>query len=60
LPEILGGGTGYEVATEGEFDIALNAAWTDTKGMSLIQVHLAEDDFSNPLIRLADRLSKRV
>ena len=30
LPEVLGGGTGYEVRTEGEFDAALRAAWADT------------------------------
>jgi indolepyruvate decarboxylase len=60
LPEILGGGTGYEVRTEGEFDEALRKAWADKSGMSLIQVHLAADDHSKALDRLAERLSKRV
>ena len=41
LPEVLGGGTGYEVRTEGEFDAALRKAWDDRRSMSLIQVHLA-------------------
>ena len=40
LPEVLGGGTGYEVRTEAEFDRALRSAWADTSGMSLIRVHL--------------------
>ena len=60
LPEVLGGGTGYEVRTEGDFDEALRLAWADTKAMSLIQVQLSEDDCSNTLKRLALRLSKRV
>lgn len=60
LPEVLGGGTGYEVRTEGEFDAALNSAWADTSGFSLIQVHLAKTDCSLALERLAEKLSKRV
>ncbi len=60
LPEVLGGGTGYEVRTEGEFDAALRAAWADHGGMSLIQVHLSRDDCSAALKRLCDRLSKKV
>lgn len=60
LPEILNGGRGYEVRTEGEFDAALKAAWADTANMSLIQVHLGLDDCSTVLARLAQRLSKRV
>jgi indolepyruvate decarboxylase len=60
LPEVLGGGKGYEVRTEGEFDRALRAAWADTSQMSLIQVHLPIDDRSKALDRLAERLSKRV
>jgi indolepyruvate decarboxylase len=60
LPQVLGGGTGYEVRTEGEFDKALRAAWADRSGMSLIQVHLSETDRSTALDRLAERLGKRV
>ncbi|MCH8048256.1 MAG: alpha-keto acid decarboxylase family protein [Planctomycetes bacterium] len=60
LPEVLGGGTGYEVRTEGEFDAALRAAWADTSGMSLIQAHLDEADCSRALSRLAEKLRKRV
>jgi len=60
LPEVLGGGTGYEIRTEGQFDQALRSAWADPRQMSLIQVHLARDDFSDALLRLARRLSARV
>jgi indolepyruvate decarboxylase len=60
LPLILGGGTGYEVRTEGEFDAALTKAWNDKSGMSLIQVHLDPRDSSDALKRLAERLSHRV
>ncbi len=60
LPQVLGGGTGYEVRTEGEFDAALTKAWNDLSGMSLIQVHLPLDDCSHALKRLAEKLSKRV
>jgi len=60
LPEVLGGGTGYEVRTEGEFDRALRTAWDDTAAMSLIQVHLAEGDCSRALERLGRKLGSRV
>jgi indolepyruvate decarboxylase len=60
LPQVLGGGTGYEVRTEGEFDAALRQAWSDRSGFSLIQVHLAPDDASVALQRLAERLGRRV
>ena len=60
LPLVLGGGTGYEVRTEGEFDDALRRAWADTSGMSIIQVHLDPSDRSIALGRLAEKLGKRV
>jgi indolepyruvate decarboxylase len=60
LPEVLGGGTGYDVHTEGDLDTALNTAWEDQTGMSLIQVHLEIGDYSRALNRLAERLGKRV
>jgi indolepyruvate decarboxylase len=60
LPAVLGGGTGYEVRTEAEFDAALSKAWADDSGFSLIQVHITDDDSSEPLKRLAERLGKRI
>jgi indolepyruvate decarboxylase len=60
LPEVLGGGVGYEVRTEAEFDAALTQAWADASGFSLIQVHLGDTDSSEPLKRLAERLGQRI
>jgi indolepyruvate decarboxylase len=60
LPELLRGGVGHEVRTEGEFDRAIRAAWDDRLRMHLIQIHLPHDDHSNALMRLTERLSKRV
>lgn len=60
LPEVYGGGKGYDVRTEGEFDDALRRAWADTSGLSLIQVHLDRLDHSMALERLTEKLSKRV
>jgi indolepyruvate decarboxylase len=60
LPEVLGGGTGYQVRTEAEFDEALKKAWDDRSGLSLIHVHLSRDDRSKALDRLAERLKHRV
>ena len=37
LPEVYGGGTGYDVRTEGEFDAALSKACADTRALSLIR-----------------------
>jgi indolepyruvate decarboxylase len=60
LPELLRGGRGYEIRTEGEFDAALSTAWEDRTQMSLLHVHLDRSDTSRALKRLAERLSKRV
>jgi indolepyruvate decarboxylase len=60
LPELLGGGTGYDVHTEGQFAEALDKAFADTAGFSLIHVHIRQDDFSRPLTRLGERLRQRV
>jgi len=60
LPQVLGGGTGWEVRTEGEFDAAITRALADTAGMNLIRVHLARDDRSTTLDRLTTNLAKRV
>ncbi|QDU97391.1 alpha-keto acid decarboxylase family protein [Lignipirellula cremea] len=60
LPEVYGGGRGYQAATEGEFAQAMASAWDDLSGPSLIQVKIGVEDSSQALIRLAERLSKRV
>ena len=60
LPELLGGGTGYDVRSEGEFDRALRLALDDRSGFSLIHVHLDPHDASQAMERLTKRLSAKV
>ncbi|MCX7405559.1 MAG: thiamine pyrophosphate-binding protein [Planctomycetia bacterium] len=60
LPQVLGGGTGYEVRTEGEFDRALSLALADRSGMSLIRVHIGLEDRSLTLERLGAGLASRM
>ena len=60
LPQVLGGGTGYEAFTEGEFDLALIEAWQDTTGPSIIHAHLDRNDASEALKRLAAKMSATV
>jgi indolepyruvate decarboxylase len=60
LPAVLGGGTGYEVRTEGEFDAALNMAWDDRSGPSIIHVRLDVNDASPALQRLGAMMQKTV
>ena len=60
LPEILGGGRGYDVHTEGDFDGALESALADTNQMSLLHIHLDVDDRSPTLARMTAMLSRRV
>lgn len=60
LPELLGGGWGFEVHTEGDLDQALQAALAQRNGFSLLNVHLEPNDISPALERLAESLSKRL
>lgn len=60
LPELLGGGWGFEVRTEGDLDQALNAALANTDTFSLLNIHLDSHDISPALDRLAKTLSKRL
>jgi indolepyruvate decarboxylase len=60
MPDLLGGGWGFEVRTEGELDQALNAALANRAAFSLLNVHLEPDDISPALKRLAEGLSKRL
>jgi indolepyruvate decarboxylase len=57
---VLGGGTGYVVQTEGDFDAALNSAWADRSGPSILHVHLGPRDASSGLQRLAEMMQKTV
>jgi indolepyruvate decarboxylase len=60
LPEVLGGGRGYDVHTEGEFDAALRSALADTAQMSLLHVHIGPTDYSTTLERMTQKLRIRV
>lgn len=60
LPEVLGGGKGYLINTEGDFDRALNAAWQDRSGPSVLNVKIDPQDCSRALERMAARMSKTV
>jgi indolepyruvate decarboxylase len=59
LPQLLGGGTGYDVRTERDFDAAIDAALADTAGMSIIRAHIAIDDHSVTLGRIGAGLARR-
>ena len=60
LPELFGGGRGYLIRTEGEFDQALNAAWNDRSGPSILQVIIDPADCSRAISRMAERMSKTI
>jgi indolepyruvate decarboxylase len=60
LPAVLGGGAGYEVRTESDFDAALNKAWNDRSGPSVLHVHLDPADRSRALAKLAEMMQKTV
>jgi indolepyruvate decarboxylase len=60
LTDVYRGGTGYEVRTEGDLAVAVDAAFADKSGLSLIHVHISPDDRSPTLARMAERLSKHV
>jgi len=57
MPDLLGGGWGFEVHTETELDQALNAALANHDAFSLLNVHLEPTDISPALDRLAKRMS---
>ena len=60
LPSIYNGGKGHLATNEAEFCRALEEAWDDRSQLHLIQAKLAEGDASQTLLRLAERLGKRV
>lgn len=60
LPDLLGGGWGFEIHTEGDLDQSLNAALAHRDAFSLLNVHLDPFDVSPALKRLGERLSKRI
>ncbi len=60
INELLGGGWGFEVSTEGDLEMAFNAAFAKQDSFCLLNVHLDKLDVSPALKRLAARLAERV
>ncbi len=60
LPEIVGGGKGFLVETEDEFEAALRAAQEYTDGFCLLEIILDPHDISPALQRLTASLAERV
>ncbi|MDQ6863295.1 MAG: thiamine pyrophosphate-binding protein [Thermoproteota archaeon] len=60
IPGIVGGGRGFIINTEDEFDLALEAANQYSEGFCILDVRLDPNDGSAALKRLTDVLGKRV
>ena len=60
IPEMLGAGNALAVRTEGEFDSAMKAALAETQHFVMIEAVLEKSDMSPALIRLAEKVSKKV
>lgn len=60
LPDLLGAGEGFLIHTEGELGAALKEAFGNTDSFSILDVQLDKMDRSPALMRLAERLSKKV
>jgi indolepyruvate decarboxylase len=60
LPDLFGGGVGFEVHTEGDLEKALQAALANSNSFSLLNVHLGKTDVSPAMVRLGRMLSNRI
>jgi indolepyruvate decarboxylase len=60
LPEIYGGVAGVLCENEGQFASALKTAWNDRSQLHLIQCKLVENDASETLRNLAERMGQNV
>ncbi|HUE17285.1 MAG TPA: thiamine pyrophosphate-binding protein [Planctomycetaceae bacterium] len=60
LPDLVGGGWGFEIHTEGELDQSLKAALQNKDTFSLLNIHLEQRDISPALERLTRRLAKKL
>ncbi len=60
LPDLVGGGWGFEIHTEGELDQALKAALQNNDTFSLLNIHLDPLDISPALERLTRNLAKKL
>lgn len=60
ITDLIGGGWGFEVSTEGDLEKAIKAALANKDSLSVINVHLSPTDVSPALTRLADKMSKQL
>ena len=60
LVDLVGGGRGARVSTQGEFETSLAAAFADGSQLYLLNVLLSPDDRSPGMVRLARRLGKKL
>jgi indolepyruvate decarboxylase len=60
LPDLVGGGWGFEVHTEEDLDQSLRAALQNKESFSLLNIHLEPNDVSPALERLTRGLAKKV
>lgn len=60
MPELLGGGVGYEVTTVGQYQAAIEKSLAEKKQFSILNVHLESDDISPALQRLAEKMSQTI
>jgi TPP-dependent 2-oxoacid decarboxylase len=60
MPEVLGGGRGFLVETEGQLEEALRLAEQQTEAFALLDVHLDPMDHSPALLRLGRNLAKNL
>lgn len=58
ITDLIGGGWGFEVHTEGDLEKAIKAALANKDSLSVINVHLEPTDVSPALTRLAEKMSK--
>jgi indolepyruvate decarboxylase len=60
LMEVYGRGESYKVETETEYESALQSAWDDPTTPALIHAKLMENDASDTLKKLAERMGEMV
>jgi len=58
--DMVGGGVGTRIATQGEFERGLTAALADSSSLHVMNVLLDPSDRSAGMVRLAHRLAKRL
>jgi indolepyruvate decarboxylase len=60
IPEVIGGGWGFEVRSETDLEKAFEAALANRDAFSLLNVHLGPYDCSEAMRRLTNRLARQL